>query len=102
VSRLQKRLLNDMGRAIHDFGLIEANDRTMVAVSGGKDSLSLLDSLMELSRRAPVRFSLVAVNLDQGQPGFPAETLEAWLASTGVEHRMLRQDTYSIVDAAPA
>jgi tRNA 2-thiocytidine biosynthesis protein TtcA len=97
MSRLQKRLLGDMGRAIRDFDLIGEGDRIMVAVSGGKDSLTLLDLLTDLSHRSPAHFSLVAVNLDQGQPGFDAKTLGDWLASTGLEHHMLQQDTFSIV-----
>jgi tRNA 2-thiocytidine biosynthesis protein TtcA len=97
MSRLEKRLLNDMGRAIHDYSMIEEGDRVMVAISGGKDSLSLLRLLQVLQGRAPVRFSLIAVNLDQGQPGFPADVLGAYLATTGAEYRMLKQDTYSIV-----
>jgi tRNA 2-thiocytidine biosynthesis protein TtcA len=97
MSRLEKRLLNEVGRAVHDFGLIEKGDRILVAVSGGKDSLSLLQLLMRLRARAPVPFSLVAVNVDQGQPGFPAHKLEEWFQKIGVEHRIVRQDTYSIV-----
>jgi tRNA 2-thiocytidine biosynthesis protein TtcA len=94
---LLKRLLHDAGRAIHDYGMIAAGDRILVGVSGGKDSYSLLCVLQELQKSAPIDFSLVAVNLDQGHPGFPAAQLEAYLRSTGVEVRMLSQDTYSIV-----
>lgn len=97
MSRLEKRLLNDMGRAIHDFDLIQGGDKILVAVSGGKDSLSLLHLLLRLRERSPVFFTLVAVNVDQGQPNFPAHQLEAWFRKIGVEHRIVRQDTYSIV-----
>jgi tRNA 2-thiocytidine biosynthesis protein TtcA len=94
---LQKRLLRDAGRAIADFDMIEQGDRILVGVSGGKDSFTLLYLLQELQRSAPIDFSLVACNLDQGHPGFPAAQLEACLRSTGVEVLMLREDTYSIV-----
>ena len=94
---LQKKLLRDVGRAIHDFRLIEDGDRILVGVSGGKDSFTLLSLLQHLQRSAPVRFSLVACNLDQGHPGFPAARLEEYLRSTGAEVIMLREDTYSIV-----
>jgi tRNA 2-thiocytidine biosynthesis protein TtcA len=97
ISRLKKRLLNAIGRAVHDFDMIQEGDRILVGVSGGKDSLCLLDLLLELSRRSPVKFSLVAVCVDQCLPGFPAESVEAHLASTGLDYRMLRQDTFSIV-----
>jgi tRNA 2-thiocytidine biosynthesis protein TtcA len=86
-----------MGRAISDFKLIEPGDRLLVGVSGGKDSFTLLHLLLAKQRRSPARFSLVAVNLDQGHPGFPAARLEAHLRSLGVDHRMLKQDTYSVV-----
>ena len=94
---LQKRLLRDVGRAIADFGLIEDGDRILVGVSGGKDSFTLLHLLQQLQRSAPIDFSLVACNLDQGHPGFPATELEAYLRSTGAEVAMLREDTYSVV-----
>jgi tRNA 2-thiocytidine biosynthesis protein TtcA len=95
--KLEKRLLHEVGRAIADFALIEDGDRILVGVSGGKDSFTLLYLLQLLQRRAPVRFSLVAVNLDQGHPGFPAAALEAYLRAQGVEVRMLREDTFSVV-----
>lgn len=95
-SRLEKILLNDLGRAIHDWDLIQGGDRILVAVSGGKDSLGLLQLLLKLRERAPVHFTLVAVNVDQGQPGFPSHVLEEHFRALGVEHRIVKQDTYSI------
>src|SRR5512141_909900 len=95
--RLQKRLLNHVGRAIHDFKLLEAGDRILVGVSGGKDSFTLLYLLQHLQRSAPVSFELIACNLDQGHPGFPAAQLEAYLRAQEVRVEMLQQDTYSIV-----
>jgi tRNA 2-thiocytidine biosynthesis protein TtcA len=97
MNRLQKRLLHDVGRAIHDFKLIEAGDRILVGVSGGKDSFTLLHLLQELQKSAPVQFELIACNLDQGHPGFPAARLESYLRGRGVRVEMLREDTYSIV-----
>ena len=94
---LQKRLLRDAGRAIADFGLIEPGDRILVGISGGKDSFTLLHLLQHLQRSAPIEFSLVACNLDQGHPGFPAADLERYLRGTGAEVLMLREDTYSVV-----
>ena len=94
---LERRLLRAMSRAVEDFRLIEEGDRILVAVSGGKDSLTMLHLLQRLRERAPVAFELLAVNLDQGQPGFPADVLRAHLASVGVPHLMLRRDTYSVV-----
>src|SRR3954447_18284267 len=90
-------LLRDTGRAIADFDLIEANDRIMVAMSGGKDSYALLVVLQALQRRAPIKFDLVAVHLDQGHPGYDGAPLRSFLADNGVEHRILSEDTYSIV-----
>ena len=97
MGKLEKRLLHHTGRAIADFAMIEASDRVMVCVSGGKDSFTLLHVLQQLQRSAPIAFSIVAVNLDQKHPGFPAAQLEAYLRSRGVEVRMLSQDTLSIV-----
>jgi len=96
-ARIEKSLLGHLGRAIADFGLIEQGDRVMVAVSGGKDSYTLLHLLRQMQRRAPVGFELIAVNLDQGHPGYPGERLEAFLQREGYDYRMLKEDTYRIV-----
>jgi tRNA 2-thiocytidine biosynthesis protein TtcA len=95
--KLERRLLRDAARAVKDFALVEEGDRVLVAVSGGKDSLTLLHVLQRMRERAPIDFELVAVNLDQGQPGFPAHVLEEHFRSVGVPYRMLRKDTYTIV-----
>jgi len=95
--KLLKRLLHQVGRAIEEFALIEHGDRILVGVSGGKDSFTLLYLLQRLRERAPVRFEVVACNLDQGHPGFPAGALEEYLRAQGCEVRMLREDTYSVV-----
>lgn len=94
---LARRIVRDVGKAVGDFGLIEDGDRIMVCVSGGKDSYALLETLRTLQRKAPVRFELVAVHLDQGQPGYDGAPLAKWLVDEGYEHHIVREDTYSIV-----
>ncbi|MFM8676661.1 MAG: tRNA 2-thiocytidine(32) synthetase TtcA [Burkholderiaceae bacterium] len=97
ANKLSKRLHRLTGQAIIDFNMIEAGDRVMVCMSGGKDSYGLLDILLSLQSRAPITFELIAVNLDQGHPGFPKDTLPNYLRQRGVKFHIETQDTYSIV-----
>ena len=96
-NKLQKKLRRLTGKAVVDYGMIEDGDTVMVCVSGGKDSYTLLDMLLSLKRNAPIRFDLVAVNLDQKQPGFPEDVLPACLENMGVDYHILEEDTYSVV-----
>jgi tRNA 2-thiocytidine biosynthesis protein TtcA len=94
---LERRLARDMGRALNDFHLLQDGDRLLVAMSGGKDSYALCALLRDLQKRAPIRFDLLAVHVDQGHPGYDGAPLEGWLRDEGIPYRVLHQDTYSIV-----
>src|SRR6266850_1125905 len=97
ANKLAKRLRRQVGEAIADFDMIRNGDRVMACLSGGKDSHALLDVLISLKEKSPVKFELVAVNMDQKQPGFPAHVLPGYLESRGVPYRVVEQDTYSVV-----
>lgn len=97
TGKVQQRLRRETGRAIGDFSMIGAGDRVMVCLSGGKDSYTLLDMLLRLRARAPVDFELVAVHLDQKQPGYPPEVMADYLATLDIEHHIIEQDTYAVV-----
>lgn len=97
LNKLYKRLRRNVGQAIADFNMIEEGDRIMVCLSGGKDSYTMLDILQNLQKSAPINFTLIAVNLDQKQPGFPEEILPAYLDKQGVEYKIVEENTYGIV-----
>jgi tRNA 2-thiocytidine biosynthesis protein TtcA len=97
MSRIEHRLLTNVARASADFGLLEPNDRVLVAVSGGKDSHALLYLLREIAKKTPFRFSLFALNVDQGHPGFPKRVLPDYFEREGYEYRVIEEDTYSVV-----
>lgn len=97
LNKLQKRLRRNVGQAIADFNMIEEGDRVMVCLSGGKDSYTMLDILQNLQKSAPINFTLIAVNLDQKQPGFPEDILPAYLDKQGVEYKIVEENTYGIV-----
>jgi tRNA 2-thiocytidine biosynthesis protein TtcA len=98
-NKLQKRLRRNVGNAIADYNMVEADDRVMVCLSGGKDSFAMLDILLNLQQSAPIDFDVVAVNMDQKQPGFPAHVLPSYLDGLGIEYYVVQQDTYSVVKA---
>ena len=96
-NKLAKRLRANVGKAIAEYNMIEANDIVMVCLSGGKDSYAMLDVLMSLQKSAPISFKLIAVNLDQGQPGFPKDILPNYLEQLGIEYKIIDEDTYTTV-----
>lgn len=95
--KLKKKVMRQVGRAVDDFKMIEDGDKVMVCVSGGKDSYAMLDILLEMKRKAPIHFDIVAVNLDQGHPGFPKEVLPTYFKERDIPYRILTEDTFSIV-----
>ena len=97
--KLQQKLRRNVGRAIADYNMIEAGDKVMACLSGGKDSYAMLDILLSLKRKAPVDFELIAMNLDQKQPGFPAHVLPAYLDKLDIEYHIVERDTYSVVES---